>query len=50
MRGMGTLDKSSGSKDFFFPSDWKTKDQRDFDLGAVNPVLREPCRAAPAPR
>ena len=39
VRGMGTLDKTSGSKDFFFPSDWKTKDQRDFDLGAVNPVL-----------
>ena len=39
VRGMGTLDKSSGSKDFFFPSDWKTKDQRDFDLGAVNPVI-----------
>ena len=39
VRGMGTLDKSAGSKDFFFPSDWKTKDQRDFDLGAVNPVL-----------
>jgi hypothetical protein len=39
VRGMGTLDKSSGSKDFFFPSDWKIKDQRDFDLGAVNPVL-----------
>jgi hypothetical protein len=39
VRGMGTLDKTSGSKDFFFPSDWRTKDQRDFDLGAVNPVL-----------
>jgi hypothetical protein len=39
VRGLGTLDKASGSKDFFFPSDWKTKDQRDFDLGAVNPVL-----------
>jgi len=39
VRGMGTVDKTSGSKDFFFPSDWKTKDQRDFDLGAVNPVL-----------
>ena len=39
VRGMGTLDKTSGSKDFFFPSDWKTKDRRDFDLGAVNPVL-----------
>lgn len=39
VRGMGTLDKKSGSKDFFFPDDWKTKDQRDFDLGAVNPVL-----------
>jgi len=39
VRGMGTLDKATGSKDFFFPSDWKTKDQRDFDLGAVNPVL-----------
>jgi len=39
VRGMATLDKSTGSKDFFFPSDWKTKDQRDFDLGAVNPVL-----------
>lgn len=39
VRGMGTLDKTSGSKDFFFASDWKTKDQRDFDLGAVNPVL-----------
>ena len=38
VRGMGTLDKS-GSKDFFFPSDWATKDQRDFDLGAVNPIL-----------
>jgi len=39
VRGMGTLDKTTGSKDFFFPSDWKTKDQRDFDLGAVNPIL-----------
>ena len=39
VRGMGTLDKSTGSKDFFFPSDWKTKDQRDFDLGSVNPVM-----------
>jgi hypothetical protein len=39
VRGMGTLDKTTGSKDFYFPSDWKTKDQRDFDLGAVNPVL-----------
>jgi hypothetical protein len=39
VRGRGTLDKSAGSKDFFFPSDWKTKDQRDFDLGSVNPVL-----------
>ncbi|HVY41349.1 MAG TPA: PQQ-binding-like beta-propeller repeat protein [Polyangia bacterium] len=39
VRGMGTLDKGTGSKDFFFPSDWKTKDQRDFDMGAVNPVL-----------
>jgi hypothetical protein len=39
VRSMGTVDKTSGSKDFFFPSDWKTKDQRDFDLGAVNPVL-----------
>lgn len=39
VRGMGTLDKSAGSKDFFFPSDWRTKDQRDFDLGAVNPIL-----------
>lgn len=39
VRGMGTLDKSSGSKDFFFPSDWKTKDQRDFDMGAVNPLI-----------
>ena len=39
VRGMGTLDKSTGSKDFFFPSDWKTKDQRDFDFGSVNPVM-----------
>jgi hypothetical protein len=39
VRGMGTLDKTSGSKDFFFPSDWKTKDQRDFDMGAVNPLI-----------
>jgi len=39
VRGMGTVDKASGSKDFFFPSDWKAKDQRDFDLGAVNPLL-----------
>ena len=39
VRGRGTLDKNAGSKDFFFPSDWKTKDQRDFDLGAVNPIL-----------
>ena len=39
MRGAGTLDKSAGSKDVFFASDWKTKDQRDFDLGAVNPIL-----------
>ena len=39
VRGAGTLDKNSGSKDFFFASDWKNKDQRDFDLGAVNPVL-----------
>ncbi len=39
VRGLGTLDKSTGSKDFFFPSDWKTKDQRDFDFGSVNPVL-----------
>ena len=39
VRGAGTLDKSAGSKDVFFASDWKTKDQRDFDLGAVNPIL-----------
>jgi hypothetical protein len=39
VRGAGTLDKSTGSKDVFFASDWKTKDQRDFDLGAVNPIL-----------
>lgn len=39
VRGMGTLDKSSGSKDFYFPSDWSNKDKRDFDFGAVNPVL-----------
>ena len=39
VRGRGTLDKNAGSKDFFFPSDWKTKDQRDFDLGSVNPIL-----------
>ena len=31
VRGAGTLDKSAGSKDVFFASDWKTKDQRDFD-------------------
>jgi hypothetical protein len=39
VRGLGAVDKSSGSKDFFFPSDWMNKDQRDFDLGAVNPLL-----------
>jgi hypothetical protein len=39
VRGAGTLDKSPGSKDVFFAADWKTKDQRDFDLGAVNPIL-----------
>jgi hypothetical protein len=39
VRGMGTLDKSTGSKDFFFPSDWTRKDQRDFDFGSVNPVM-----------
>ena len=39
VRGAGTLDRSTGSKDVFFASDWKTKDQRDFDLGAVNPIL-----------
>jgi hypothetical protein len=49
VRGMGTLDKSSGSKDFFFPSDWQNKDQRDFDLGSVNPVLVNlPGSAGPA--
>ena len=39
VRGKGTLDKNSGSKDFFYPSDWKNKDQRDFDMGAVGPLL-----------
>jgi hypothetical protein len=39
VRGKATLDKKTGSKDFFFPSDWKTKDMRDFDLGSVNPIL-----------
>jgi hypothetical protein len=39
VRGAGTLDRSTGSKDVFVASDWKTKDQRDFDLGAVNPIL-----------
>jgi hypothetical protein len=39
VRGAGTLDKSTGSKDVFFASDWMKKDQRDFDLGAVNPIL-----------
>ncbi len=49
VRGMGTVDKTSGSKDFFFPSDWSNKDQRDFDLGAVNPVLVDlPGSAGPA--
>jgi len=41
VHGMGTVDKAPGSKDAYFPADWKTKDQRDFDLGAVNPVLMD---------